>query len=574
MSTQFSQPRGRSSTRQPSTRHNAAAAKAANKENESVPRDNGRATTKKSRAPTRIESDDDNEGNDHDYHPGAEEPMDDNDDDIEDDDGSPRRGRTRRVSEKKAQLEEERTQAAARKQEKALKAAKAAKKKAGEIEPDTRGPINDDFFTDRTITSTRPTATKNLAQRNNKVPPPPKFPSDDWRASSSTAHRRDSHHYADDDNDYDASHRPSRRSSSPPPVRHTFRGRSPAPKRTPVREPIRNINGGIVPDSVNLHLVHDASSGHQQSSRRRPRSPSLRPLSPRPRSVSPSAGDKRHRAPPGRAAAREPRIWTTTPREFALFAIDHYRCLISTQQPFPDSATETAMVRKAWYRACEEMGEQLPLTPAVAKLISNRGSQLRGELKTKVRPLVELMYGFKTGQNKKSISFNRKNAEDLKDGTAFAFKDAEAKKGLYKHPIFQMAVNAMWFANRRDEGPRHPELFNPLPLESFALILTGVENSIDERLTGTRTDVPFTANDYRSVYEGHLKSLEEFAAHTEKYQILDKILKRLHTVGRFHSGAQPLTVAATSTFTKDVLDAALKEYEDGVTTDDASDAEE
>ncbi|KAF7371946.1 hypothetical protein MVEN_00052500 [Mycena venus] len=564
MSTQFAQPRGRSSTRQPSTRHDAAAAKAANKENESVPRDNGRATTKKSRAPTRIESDDDNEGNDHDYHPGAEEPMDDNDDDIEDDDGSPRRGRTRRVSEKKAQLEEERTQAAARKQEKALKAAKAAKKKAGEIEPDTRGPINDDFFTDRTVTSTRPTATKNLAQRNNKVPPPPKFPSDDWRATTITLMTTTT----------------TTPLIAPPvvlPALPQFDTPSAAaalpPKRTPVREPIRNINGGIVPDSVNLHLVHDASSGHQQSSRRRPRSPSLRPLSPRPRSVSPSAGDKRHRSSSidseelrstqsqrttgssGRPRAKD---LDDNTKEFALFAIDHYRCLISTQQPFPDSATETAMVRKAWYRACEEMGEQLPLTPAVAKLISNRGSQLRGELKTKVRPLVELMYGFKTGQNKKSISFNRKNAEDLKDGTAFAFKDAEAKKGLYKHPIFQMAVNAMWFANRRDEGPRHPELFNPLPLESFALILTGVENSIDERLTGTRTDVPFTANDYRSVYEGHLKSLEEFAAHTEKYQILDKILKRLHTVGRFHSGAQPLTVAATSTFTKDVLDAALK----------------
>ncbi|KAF7333156.1 hypothetical protein MVEN_02381300 [Mycena venus] len=563
MPLQSTQSRGRSSTRRDTAR-------AANKENESVSYDNGWTTTKKSRAPTRIESDDDDEGNDRDYHPGGEEPMDDNDDNIEDDDESPVRGRTRRVSEKKAQLEEERAHAAARKQEKALKAAKAAKKKAGEIEPDTRGPINDNFFTDRTVTSTRPTATKNLAQ-------PPQLTGVTATIMPMTTTTTTT-------------------LVAPPiilPALPRFdtpsAAAAPPPKRTPVHEPIRNINGGIVPDSVTLHLVHDASSGHPHSSRHRPRSLSPHPLSPRPRSVSPSAGDKRHRSlsidseelrstqsqrttgSSGRPRAKD---LDDNTKEFALFAIDHYRCLISTQQPFPDSATENAMVRKAWYRACKEMHEQLPLTPTVAKLISNRGSQLRGELKTKVRPLVELMYGFKTGQNKKSISFNRKNAEDLKDSTAFAFKDAEAKKGLYKHPIFQMAVNKMWFANRRDEGPKHPELFNPLPLKSFALILTGVENSIDEHLTGIRTDVPFTANDYRSVYEGHLKSLEEFAAHTEKYQILDKILKRLHTVGRFHSGAQPLTVAATSTFTKDVLDAALKEYEDGVTTDDASDAEE
>ncbi|KAJ7930331.1 hypothetical protein B0H13DRAFT_1962243 [Mycena leptocephala] len=184
------------------------------------------------------------------------------------------------------------------------------------------------------------------------------------------------------------------------------------------------------------------------------------------------------------------------------------------------------------------------------------------------------MYGFKSGQNKKTIAFNRKLAEDLKEGSVFAFKDVEAKKGLYKHPILQSTVNAMWFANRRDEGPTHPEFFSPLRSRSLAAILTAVENNIDERLTGIMTDVPFTVNDYRSVYEAHVKALEEFAVHTDKYQLLDKILKRLHTVGRFHSGAQPLNTPSTSAFSKQVLDAALKEYEEGSTTDDASDAEE
>jgi len=220
------------------------------------------------------------------------------------------------------------------------------------------------------------------------------------------------------------------------------------------------------------------------------------------------------------------------------------------------------------------MGEWTVLTPTVAKLIASRGSQLRGELKTKIRPLIDTMYGFKSGQNRKTIAFNRKLAEDLKEGSAFAFKDVENKKGLYKHPIFQSTVNAMWFANRRDEGPRHSELFNPLPIRALGVVLAAVENNIDERLTGVRTDVAFTANDYRAVYEGHVKSLEEFAAHTEKYQLMDKILKRLHNVGRFHSGAQALSAPATSTFSKQVLDAALKEYEEGETTDDASDAEE
>lgn len=96
------------------------------------------------------------------------------------------------------------------------------------------------------------------------------------------------------------------------------------------------------------------------------------------------------------------------------------------------------MVRRSWDRACEELGERIPLTPAISKLvrtprlfpqmnldhrqISSRGPHLRGELKTKVRAFSEVMYGFKTGNNKKTIAFNRKRAEELKEGSRFAFK--------------------------------------------------------------------------------------------------------------------------------------------------------
>lgn len=125
--------------------------------------------------------------------------------------------------------------------------------------------------------------------------------------------------------------------------------------------------------------------------------------------------------------------------------------------------------------------------------ISSRGPQLRGELKTKAKPFVNLVYGFKTGQNKKTIAFNRKLAEDLKEGSAFAFKvcvhgqrlryantsqNVKEKKGLYKNPIFQMVFNAMWFANRKDEGVTHPDLFNPAPVAAFALTLAAVRISI------------------------------------------------------------------------------------------------
>ncbi|KAJ7060055.1 hypothetical protein C8F01DRAFT_1143825, partial [Mycena amicta] len=91
-------------------------------------------------------------------------------------------------------------------------------------------------------------------------------------------------------------------------------------------------------------------------------------------------------------------------------------------------------------------------------------------------------------------------------------------------------------------------------------------------ITGTRTDVPFTTNEYRSVYQSHIKSLEAFQAHGARHQILEKILMKLHNNGRLHSGTQPLASSVPqSALTTDGMDAAMAEYEAGHDSD--SDAE-
>ncbi|KAJ7618851.1 hypothetical protein DFH06DRAFT_1342431 [Mycena polygramma] len=456
---------------QPSASRSSARHIQADKENEhSLARNNSNSNDSDARLPAnpkrsqprRIESDDDDDDVDYVRTTRGQEDAACN---SSDDDMDTARGRTRRVSDKQAQLDKDKEEAKARKHEKALKAARAEKRKTGVIEADTRGPIDDDHFSSRTVEVTRPTATKNLAQRNSKVPHAPAFPSQDWHASSSSAHRRDRDSHVDDDELRTQPHRtPATHQPS-----HTFRGRSPSPDRIPIREPIRNINGGVVPDSVTLHLAHeDEPRARQHTPRRRRRSPSPQRSPPRARSVSPAAGDKRRRSSSigsedllstqaqrtssgGRPRAKD---LDDTMREYAVLAMDFFRCYLSTEQAFPDTATENEMVRRAWHEACAEMGEGATLTPPVAKLISSRGSQLRGELKTKIKPLVDVMYGFRSGQNKKTIAFNRKLAEDLKEKSRFAFKDVEMQTGLYKHPILQSTVNAMWFANRRDEGPR------------------------------------------------------------------------------------------------------------------------
>lgn len=47
---------------------------------------------------------------------------------------------------------------------------------------------------------------------------------------------------------------------------------------------------------------------------------------------------------------------------------------------------------------------------------------MRGELKTKVRALTELVFGFESGQNKRNVRKNRQLAEDLKEGMGYCYK--------------------------------------------------------------------------------------------------------------------------------------------------------
>ncbi|KAF8183352.1 hypothetical protein K438DRAFT_1767017 [Mycena galopus ATCC 62051] len=266
----------------------------------------------------------------------------------------------------------------------------------------------------------------------------------------------------------------------------------------------------------------------------------------------------------GRARAKD---YDSTTQEIVATAIMYFRCLLATEDTFPDHTSESHLLTLAWAMAHDEHKIAMDLAPDIAKLITSRTSQMRGELKTKVRGLVELTFGFESGQNKKNVRKNRQLAEDLKEDMGYAHQvnpsKAEGRKGLYKANIIQKATNLMWFSNRRAEGALHPEIFGPaLPKPTLALVECGIECGIDEWATGIKTDVPFTSADYRSIYTDHINSMTAFEKRSAPRDILGNILTRLHNVGRFHSGSQPLVAARTTSLSTSAIDAAIREYDE------------
>ncbi|KAI5989558.1 hypothetical protein EDD15DRAFT_2531311 [Pisolithus albus] len=126
--------------------------------------------------------------------------------------------------------------------------------------------------------------------------------------------------------------------------------------------------------------------------------------------------------------------------------------------------------------------------------------------------------------------------------------------------------------------PRLPlTAFTPTPktdctrLPPGQAICSTIECCIDEWSTGTRTDIPFTIQEYRATYDSHLKCLQAFAEATKTYDVLPSICRRLYEVGRIHSGAAPLTAPTEVTVSAQIIATAIKEHEEGSTTEDESD---
>ncbi|KAK7022971.1 hypothetical protein R3P38DRAFT_3270511 [Favolaschia claudopus] len=266
-------------------------------------------------------------------------------------------------------------QAEAEKNAKAEKAAKAAKKKAGVVVEDARPPIDDDHFAARF--RPRPSFGKTTAQVVVKNMSPstlhgvapsalaavaPQFGAANVPRALATAPRARALTTAALQSLVNARpalstihtrsrtrsprRAPSPRRGSSPPVRHTFRGRSPA-HESPARRPVlRDINNNVVtnPIAVNLRSDHHrarSSSPHRSSS---PGSAAVHRLSTQTMTCVPLLSH----GPAAQVADPVPRISMMTARNMSpLPATKYYRCLLARRQAFPDSRMETEMVREA-----------------------------------------------------------------------------------------------------------------------------------------------------------------------------------------------------------------------------------
>ncbi|KAH9965692.1 hypothetical protein BGW80DRAFT_1462524 [Lactifluus volemus] len=213
-----------------------------------------------------------------------------------------------------------------------------------------------------------------------------------------------------------------------------------------------------------------------------------------------------------------------------------YRCILSCKDAFPTPDQESNWTRSVWTMACMKTGTETTPPSNLAEQLSIVGPHFHVTVKEKIKPLVERYYGFETSKAPESLSRNIERARQLKIDASFSNDSG----GLpYRHRIIQQAINVIWFNDRSSDGIIFSNLFDPIPYEVIALVLTVTECCIDEWSKGSWGQIPFTYESYKEVYYHHLGALKGLALQGLDSQNCDPLRglrQDLFDRGRDHAG--------------------------------------
>ncbi|TFY52982.1 hypothetical protein EVG20_g10319 [Dentipellis fragilis] len=196
----------------------------------------------------------------------------------------------------------------------------------------------------------------------------------------------------------------------------------------------------------------------------------------------------------------------------------HFCIKVSLDNGFPNDEESCNMARAAFVEACSEFKSPKRLLRfendelyrnTMVDIVKRAAAQLHGELKTKAQGIIETMYGF-GGLPAKDI---KQLVEDLLHRGAFHFEDPKMHQGLFRNPIVLTLLTHQWVSRKNGEAAGiYAALFNPIPEELIALIVSTVECVINDYAGGSFQPKGnnFSADKYSVVYDRHLKSLSKY----------------------------------------------------------------
>ncbi|KAF8951859.1 hypothetical protein BDZ97DRAFT_1931639 [Flammula alnicola] len=254
-----------------------------------------------------------------------------------------------------------------------------------------------------------------------------------------------------------------------------------------------------------------------------------------------------------------------------LRAAFEYEALISTANAFPDTTLRHKWARKCWKHAGLDADEQYQMTEAISTLLRQRGSRIRGHAVTSIRACVANIFGFKKKADPRTITNNIGLFRKLKDNSSFHYKvRPETQSGYAQGKIISECLQSAWFENKDSHGVVFEKLFNPVPFEIMALILTILDFCLDEWSSGKFEKATLWEKNVIARHKVFREDLEKWGQQNES--VIKALRKKLYTRARRDAGAAELSTVKSS-LTADALDRVRAELE-GRTGETDSEAEQ
>ncbi|KDQ58870.1 hypothetical protein JAAARDRAFT_46540 [Jaapia argillacea MUCL 33604] len=226
-----------------------------------------------------------------------------------------------------------------------------------------------------------------------------------------------------------------------------------------------------------------------------------------------------------------------------------FHVYVATEEGFPSKDEITTHSKGSFARACAELKrgtyetrlEDATYANAIEKIVGSHTSQLQGEIKTKAQSLVPSAYDISSKADSIEI---KKKISALLNKSSFTFSEPVKRVGLYEHPIFAELIAQQWFKKRKRstqaDGLVYPQTFNPIPIPMLALVTTAVECALRDWEDGVfKANVnQFSEDEYRPVYERHLKNLESNKSKAPLFW--DKLLRSLFKDAWTHAGNEEI----------------------------------
>ncbi|KAI0640991.1 hypothetical protein C8Q79DRAFT_920521, partial [Trametes meyenii] len=229
-----------------------------------------------------------------------------------------------------------------------------------------------------------------------------------------------------------------------------------------------------------------------------------------------------------------------------LRACREYEVLIATENPFPDPAMQNAWATRVWTSVCTGAQVSYKLTDRLERIITDRGSHARGEVRDKIRPHIEKNYGFIDDGSERAKLHNIATYHRLLDSEApnpdpiFVYKNPETRYKYAHNTIILKAIKETWFADPSlAPAIKYASQFSPIRDVTLALLFTAVEHCLDQWAEGSlNKNLMFTQKAYETKYNIHLQHVRDWINLAP--ESAETIRQRMYDRARKASGATPL----------------------------------